>query len=187
MSHLGQKIKDARKQKGLSQEELADTAKVSLRTIQRIETNKNEPRGKTLHLICTALKLNIEDLAVYGKEEDKTYHIALHLSVLSVIILPLGNIILPLILWMPKKNKIIGLHKVGATILNFQIIWSLITFGVIMLATLFKIMHYSDSSMLFYIVILLYSLNCSLAIGSAIKLRSGRNRSLYPSLIKFIK
>jgi transcriptional regulator with XRE-family HTH domain len=42
MSHLGQKIKDARKQKGLSQEELADSAKVSLRTIQRIETNKNE-------------------------------------------------------------------------------------------------------------------------------------------------
>jgi hypothetical protein len=41
--------------------------------------------------------------------------------------------------------------------------------------------------MLFYMVILLYLLNCSLAIGSAIKLRAGRNRSLYPSLIKFIK
>ena len=54
MSHLGQKIKDARKQKGLSQEELADSAKVSLRTIQRIETNKNEPRGKTLHLISVS-------------------------------------------------------------------------------------------------------------------------------------
>ena len=35
-------------------------------------------------------------------------------------------IILPLILWMNKKDKIIGLKEVGANLLNFQIIWSVL-------------------------------------------------------------
>ena len=52
MNKIGEKIKEARKKKGLSQEDLAESAKVNLRTIQRIENNENEPRGKTLNLIC---------------------------------------------------------------------------------------------------------------------------------------
>jgi transcriptional regulator with XRE-family HTH domain len=50
--HVGQKIKEARKTKGFSQEELAERAKINLRTVQRIETNESEPRGTTLNLIC---------------------------------------------------------------------------------------------------------------------------------------
>ena len=46
MNLVGVKIKELRKKKGFSQEELAETAKVNLRTIQRIENNENEPRGK---------------------------------------------------------------------------------------------------------------------------------------------
>ena len=55
MKNIGQKIKDIRKQKGLSQEELAELVKVNLLTIQRIENTENEPKGKTLHLICGVL------------------------------------------------------------------------------------------------------------------------------------
>jgi len=43
MNEIGQKIREVRKRKGLSQEELAESAKVNLRTIQRIENNENEP------------------------------------------------------------------------------------------------------------------------------------------------
>ena len=46
MNEIGKKIRDVRKKKGLSQEELAESAKVNLRTIQRIENNESEPRGK---------------------------------------------------------------------------------------------------------------------------------------------
>ncbi|WP_439482718.1 helix-turn-helix domain-containing protein [Cyclobacterium plantarum] len=62
MSIIGKKISETRKSKGLTQEELAELSKVNLRTIQRIENNESEPRGKTLILICEVLDINIEDL-----------------------------------------------------------------------------------------------------------------------------
>ncbi|WP_241234685.1 helix-turn-helix domain-containing protein [Nonlabens ponticola] len=57
-----QKIIKQRKLKGLTQHKLAELAGVNLRTIQRIENSKNEPRGQTLQLICDALDLDVEDL-----------------------------------------------------------------------------------------------------------------------------
>ncbi|MBZ9786684.1 helix-turn-helix domain-containing protein [Psychroflexus sp. CAK57W] len=50
------------KKKRLSQEELAESAKVNLRTIQRIENDESEPRGKTLNLICGVLDINTEGI-----------------------------------------------------------------------------------------------------------------------------
>lgn len=119
MKDIGSKIKDSRKRKGLSQEELSELAKVNLRTIQRIENNENEPRGKTLNLICDALNLNIEDLLDYKKETNKNFLIMFHLSVLIFLVVPLGNIILPLVLWLTKKDNVIGFKKIGANLLNF--------------------------------------------------------------------
>ena len=43
-------------------EELADQAKVNLRTIQRIENAESEPRGKTLSLICDVLEIDVSQL-----------------------------------------------------------------------------------------------------------------------------
>ncbi|WP_373941866.1 helix-turn-helix transcriptional regulator [Polaribacter sejongensis] len=88
MNNIGQKIKDVRKKKGLSQEELAELAKINLRTIQRIENNENEPRGKTLNLICQVLDLNTEDILDYGMQTDKNYLISIHLSVLLGLFIP---------------------------------------------------------------------------------------------------
>lgn len=74
MSILGQQISESRKAKGLTQEELAELAKVNLRTIQRIENSESEPRGKTLILICDALEINVEDLLQSNKQpiEDRS-------------------------------------------------------------------------------------------------------------------
>ena len=58
MSWIAKKIKHTRKIKGLTQEDLAEQAKINLRTIQRIENAENVPRGKTLNLICQALEID---------------------------------------------------------------------------------------------------------------------------------
>ena len=70
MNSISEKIIETRKLKGYSQEELASLAKVNLRTVQRIENNENEPRGKTLSLIAKALGLNIEELN-HSKKTEK--------------------------------------------------------------------------------------------------------------------
>ena len=62
MNTVAKMISDTRKLKGLTQDELAVKYQVNLRTIQRIETNKSEPQGKTLNLICEAFQIDIKDL-----------------------------------------------------------------------------------------------------------------------------
>lgn len=98
MNTIGKKILEIRKRKGLSQEELSTLAKINLRTLQRIEKDETEPQGNTVKRICNILEVNIEDILDYGRKEDNNFLILFHLSVLSFLIIPLGNIILPTIL-----------------------------------------------------------------------------------------
>ncbi|WAC01757.1 helix-turn-helix domain-containing protein [Lacinutrix neustonica] len=187
MKEVGEKIKEVRKKKGLSQEALAESAKVNLRTIQRIENSESEPRGKTLHLICNVLEINTEGLLDYGKHNDKSYLIIFQLSVLLFLAIPMGNIILPFILWFNKKDKIIGLKEIGANLLNFQIVWSVLAFASITVAAISKIQHYESPAFLLYIFFALYALNITLPIVFALKTNNGKTGAFYPNLIKFIR
>ncbi|MGO1585113.1 helix-turn-helix domain-containing protein [Mesonia sp.] len=73
MNLLAKKLKEARKTKGLTQEELAEQSQVNLRTIQRIENSESEPRGKTLSLICDTLQINLNQLvSKENLEKEKT-------------------------------------------------------------------------------------------------------------------
>lgn len=187
MKKVGDKIKEARKAKGLSQEELADLAKVNLRTIQRIESNHNEPRGKTLSLICDVLKINAKDILDYGRRPDKKYLIYFHLSVLTFLAIPIGNIILPLVLWLTKRDQIIGLEKIGANVLNFQIFWTVLTFLSISAYAFFKIMHFGTVDIMLYIFFGLYAVNIILPIVFALKTKEGQIEGGYPTPFRLIK
>lgn len=56
------RLSEIRNAKGLTQEELAEKSNINLRTIQRIENNESQPRGKTLKLICDALQLDTSEI-----------------------------------------------------------------------------------------------------------------------------
>ena len=49
---LGIKIQELRKQKGMTQEDLADKTGLSVRTIQRIESGEVDPRSYTPEPDC---------------------------------------------------------------------------------------------------------------------------------------
>lgn len=59
---LGEKIREIRKEKGLTQEELAELAKVDPKSIVEIENGKRNPTFKTINKIALALKISISDL-----------------------------------------------------------------------------------------------------------------------------
>lgn len=190
MINLGEKIKVIRKRKGLTQEELAEASKVNLRTIQRIENNQNEPRGKTLQLICEALDINSEDIVNYGKVDDKNYLIILHLSVISFIIIPLGNILIPLIIWLFKKDKILGLKEAGIRLLNFQILWTFISYLALIICIIIAMMHIDLGFISFKSLLLIFFLinfiNIILPIIYTVKI-CNNHKGLYPNIIKLIK
>ncbi|MCE7072501.1 helix-turn-helix domain-containing protein [Dyadobacter sp. CY327] len=132
---ISEQIRVLRKSKGLSQEALAENAGINLRTLQRIETGNAIPRGETLRLLARALDVSVQELSVFVDEspvvmdEDSGFLKLMNLSALTMWFIPFGNILVPLVFWILKRNKINGVAELGKRIINTQIIWSVFTFG----------------------------------------------------------
>src|SRR5690349_14196497 len=116
-TELAKKIKELRGRKGMSQEELAEKSQLSLRTVQRIEGGETEPRGDTLQRLASALGTTPDELIVWTENEDKGFLIVLNLSALSFIAFPILGIVVPLSLWMLKKDKIKYVNETGKKLL----------------------------------------------------------------------
>jgi len=125
---LAERIRQRRIQKGYSQEYLAESAKISIRTLQRIEGGQTQPQGHTLMALANALDLAIEDLMDFTKKNDRSILHLINLSALSYFVLPLGNIILPLIIWIMYKDRVEGVNRFGKRQIFIQIGLSMTTF-----------------------------------------------------------
>ena len=134
--NAAQKISAARKRKGLTQEELAEQASVTVRTIQRIENGDTTPRMYTLKALAAALDLSYEDLqeeteqdkseglqqmkadplpltndaASADPSESKHYLQLLCLSCFSFLLIPLVHFLIPA--WLLRKWK----HHYGSAL-----------------------------------------------------------------------
>lgn len=187
MDTIGEKIQEIRKRKGLTQEQLADSANINLRTLQRIEKNETEPLGNTLKRICNTLDVNLEDLLDYDKKEDRSYLIFFHLSVLSFIFIPLGNIIIPMILWITKRDKIIDLNEQGADLLNFQILWSFLFYSSAIAFPVLSIAHSIERWLPLYVALTLLLINLFYPIITIILIKKKGVKKYYHPVISFIK
>ena len=68
---LGKKIKELRKRKGLTQEKLAEYAKVETPSISNIENGKNYPNHETLEKISKALGVKPYELFIFDYYKPK--------------------------------------------------------------------------------------------------------------------
>lgn len=109
---IGRKLSELRKNKGLTQEELAIRCGVNVRTIQRIETGTVSPRIATLKLIGAELDYEIP---FEENDDSKFWLLTLHLS--NFISFP----IIPLIIWAMKKDENPEIDRHGKDVINFQI------------------------------------------------------------------
>ena len=193
MENIGQKIIALRKLKGYTQEKLAEKAKVNLRTIQRIENGVNKPSGTSIKLICEALETVPEKIIEYGKKEDSKLLVIMHLSVISYFFIPIGNILITLIIWLSKKDKIIKLDETGTRLLNFQILWTIltsITFFAMLFTAALKLTGPKNlyfSNLLLYVFVSLHIINVGMAITIAFKIKKKSDFNSYPNLIRLIK
>ena len=125
---LAKKVKELRKRSGISQELLADNSGISLRTIQRIENGETQPTGDSIRKLSSALNVTPNELIDWQIQEDNNTLLLLNLSQLGFLAFPLLGILIPLIIWISKKDKIKDVEQVGKSILNFQISWTLLLF-----------------------------------------------------------
>jgi transcriptional regulator with XRE-family HTH domain len=194
MKTISDQIRSLRKAKGLSQEALAEKAKINLRTLQRIETGNVVPRGETLRLLAQALDVSVEDFsAAIGEspvvlQEDTGFLKLMNLSALTFWIFPFGNVIVPLVLWILKRKTVTGVHDLGKRILNFQITWSLIIYGLT-----FVSMFSMISGTFFINPFLVVTVIFALAIGNTIYIFSNGRKivegdgDLYTTSFRFIQ
>ena len=133
--NLAIKVKDLRNRKGFSQEQLSEESKLSLRTIQRIEKGESIPRGDTLVKLTQALGVTPDDLLEWSAIEDKGYVTLLNLSSISILVQPLLGIIIPLVMWILKREKIKFVDDTGRKLISFQITWTLVFYIVFLIAS----------------------------------------------------
>ena len=136
--NTSEQIKTLRRVKGLSQETLAENARINLRTLQRIEASDTIPSGETLRLLAQALAVPVESLVPTPTEDDSFLKI-LNLSALSFWLLPLGGVLVPLVLWLYNRQRVAGVMELGKRILNFQITWAAVVYGFTLI-TMFGLM-----------------------------------------------
>jgi transcriptional regulator with XRE-family HTH domain len=65
--YIGEKLRETRKRKLLTQQQLAERSGVGIATIIRIERNQVEPRGSTIRKLAEALGVDPHELV---KTED---------------------------------------------------------------------------------------------------------------------
>jgi transcriptional regulator with XRE-family HTH domain len=142
---LGKRVKELRLSNGFSQEFLADESKLNLRTIQRIESGTTIPRGDTLLRLSSSLKISPDELLDWSKQEDTGQLLLINLSGLSFILNPFLGLIIPLALWVSKRDKVIRADETGKELINFQISW-LIFMSFIIIVYIVIVLTYNGST-----------------------------------------
>jgi len=186
---LGLRIKELRKQKGMSQELLAEESGLSLRTIQRIENGQTNPTGESLKRLSNALNVNPDELIDWSIKEDKRYLTFLNLSALTFLFFPLLGILIPFILWTSRKGKIKNINKLGKDLINFEITWTLLLFFIPFLCFLMAkigLLENLTFSIFFIIIGAMYFINLIFILLNTLRI-SNENDINYNPKIKFLR
>lgn len=152
------KLKALREQKNLTQEELSEKSKISVRTIQRIEAG-TEPKGHTLRALAWTLGIEeslLQDTVVIPETNDEiivetdaeikveqqlqpeiNYSLVkiINLSSLLLTLLPPFNILVPLILMFAMKQK----NSLVKQIISVQMLWTVMAPIVFILGIFLKL------------------------------------------------
>ena len=112
-----------------------------------------------------------------SSKDERTWAMLCHISTLSGMIIPLGHIIAPLIIWLIKKEEFPLVEDQGREVLNFQISMTIyiITSGILCLILI---------GFLFLFILVIFGL--IVVIIGAINANDGKPYR-YPMAIRFIK
>ncbi|MFB9053593.1 DUF4870 domain-containing protein [Formosa undariae] len=191
---LSKKVKALRTRKGFSQEALSEHSGLSLRTIQRVENGETKPTGDSLKKIANALQITPDELIDWTVIEDYGFLKAMNLSALTFILFPLLGVLVPLIMWTSKKDKLKDINTIGKALINFQISWVLILFSgfvlnILWLASDFSADQFITPSIiissqfrLFVFIIIMYTLNLVFIVLNTFKIEKHNAVFYYPKI-----
>jgi XRE family transcriptional regulator, regulator of sulfur utilization len=195
---LHQRIAAARKNKGLTQEELASLTKLTVRTIQRIESGESIPRSFTLRSIAAALDKPLEylmaDEAVPansaaapapaqppgpGTDADIHFMQMFNLSCFLYIILPFVHFLVPAYLLKNRSHLGPALLHLGRRIIRQQVYWVIATHLLLLLTLAYNFLqaYYLENRYVVHFLwpfFIMYFLNASLILMNAARINRPR-------------
>lgn len=180
---LAKRVKELRKRTGMSQELLAENSGLSLRTVQRIENGETQPTGDSIKRLSGALNVSPNELIDWQIIEDSKALLLLNLSQLGFIAFPILGILIPLIIWTSKKDKIKDVDHVGKSILNFQISWTLLLFLLViglLISSKLELISMSFAGILITISIM-YFLNFTVVVYNTLRYHNGKPAKYQPA------
>ena len=108
----------------------------------------------------------------------------MHLSALAVLIVPLGNMLGPLVVWLLKRDQSPEIDEHGKESLNFQISMSI--YIVALSAVAFILMLIVIGFLLIPVIVLLLIADVVFVIIASIRANEGQMYR-YPMTIRFVK
>jgi transcriptional regulator with XRE-family HTH domain len=144
----GKNITAQRKAKGLTQQELATLTKVDLRTIQRIESGKSNPRAYTIKAIENALCFKFESKTDQGKQDSSHFLRLFCLSCFSYLVIPYIHFLIPNYLLNRCGEQSPEVRSFAKKVIQEQIYWVIATIlvFVVLLMINFSIRYYFNST-----------------------------------------
>ena len=195
---ISQKVKELRIKNGFSQEELAEKTGLCLQSISKIENGEEYPSENCLERLSSVLDVPLGEITDCLKKEKKAVLTNFNLSALFFLIFPLIGIIIQIVLWINKKDKIQELNELGKSLLNFQFTWliltligSTMTFGVSVYAFLMsqgvktELLGSGSQFTLFFILLMWLFYFISVIVNS-IRINKGKTANYYLK-IRFLK
>lgn len=187
---LGQKIVSARKQKGLTQEQLAELTNITVRTIQRIENGQTTPRAYTLKTIAAALDTSFEELnagnadkqvtqtlpAVSKEEDSKHFLQMLCLSCFSYLVVPFVHFLVPGYILRKSNEQNPAIIAFARKLIRVQVYWKVILWGVMLLTVAYNIImavYFEKSYLLNYLLpfFVMYIINAVIISVNLIRIK----------------
>ena len=198
---IAKKILHYRKLKGITQEALSELTGLNVRTIQRIESGEVDPRLYTLKSIADALNVSLEELLPEPTQHELNQIAVLHITPAGFFLLPVvGNVLLPFIFWMLKREEINGINRHGKDILNSQLTYSIvigIIIGAVTVMAFIQIFFPGNQfSLMFFMHLPIYMvvgmILSAIAFGilpliNTIRVSNGKKPWRYPFKIIFFK
>lgn len=138
---VAQNLLSQRQHRGFTQEQLAERAGVTTRTIQRIEAGSGAPHLSTLSLLAAALSISVQELTqapeptatVFPAPTAAPALVLLHLLPLLGLVLPFANVLAPLFFWLYKRTEDPRYDAHAPAVVNFQAAMTLGIGGAVVL------------------------------------------------------
>ncbi|WP_282086241.1 helix-turn-helix domain-containing protein [Aquimarina algiphila] len=167
------KLLEYREKLNLTQEELAEKSRISVRTIQRIEAGARL-KGHTLNAISEALNISKEELVKEKSEETLDLKLVklINLSSLPFVAIPFANILVPAAIIYFKKEY----NSLTKQIISVQIMWTIVSGTLFLLSPFFNRVFTSEIRLTLPVLIVSILLNIIIILINAIGL--DKNKSL---------